>query len=129
VLAENGDAVTLADAPLLERVDGSCNVAAKIGRRNGQPFTRRAGEHHAVDIALGGGEEYVVQSFQAHWGVELSSEMNLMVYGYSRQYAKQVREGLPGVRPGVVQPKFHCLRQVVVRWSFVVGRKRRRTRF
>ena len=66
VLAENGDAVAFADAPFLQCVDGSGNVAAKIRGRDGQPFSGLAGEHHAVEIPLGGGEENIVQRSESH---------------------------------------------------------------
>ena len=54
----------------LQRADGSGDVAAEVRGGDGQPLSRLAVEHGAVEIALGGCEENVVQRGKAHWGSE-----------------------------------------------------------
>src|ERR1700688_3581363 len=70
ILAENGDAISFANAPVRESASGSGHVTAKIRRRYGQPLSHLAIEHGAVKIAFGGGKEDVVQRGQAH-GLEI----------------------------------------------------------
>jgi len=41
-------------------VRGSGDVAAEVGRRDGQPLSSLAVQHGAVEIAFGGGEENIV---------------------------------------------------------------------
>ncbi len=60
ILAKDGDAVALVDAPFLQRVRGSGDVAAEVGRRDGQPLSMLTVQHGAVEIAFGGGEENIV---------------------------------------------------------------------
>jgi len=54
------------DAPLLQGADGCGDVAAEIGRRDGKPFSGVAVEHGTIEMALGGGEENVVQGGESH---------------------------------------------------------------
>jgi len=70
VLAEDGHAIALADAPFTQDSRCADDVAAELLRRDGEPVTGLlAVQHGAVEIALDCGEENVVQRGDAHRGL------------------------------------------------------------
>ena len=61
VFAENGDAVSLGDAPLAQRLRHSHHFLVKLLRRDGDPVDVAAVHHHHPVIAFHHGKEDVVE--------------------------------------------------------------------
>ena len=66
ILAQDRDTIALADSPVVQRPGGLRDPPAKFVRGDGKPLSRLAVQQHAVEIALDGGEENVVESGNAH---------------------------------------------------------------
>ena len=66
ILAEDGDAVAMANPPRMQGVGGAGDALGEFARADRKPFARVAVEHDAIEIAFDGGEEDVVEGGDGH---------------------------------------------------------------
>ena len=71
ILAQNSDAIPLANPTRIERACDLGNPLAKLAGGHGQPLAGLAIQHHAIQIAVDRCEENVVQSCDAHSVVQV----------------------------------------------------------
>ena len=75
VLAEDGDAIALANAPGLQLARGSEDLGLQLGGGDRCPGARLARQHHAVAVALYHREENIVEGPDVH-GFRVNAQLS-----------------------------------------------------